>query len=83
MIDSTTNEPYEEHKLTLIKPIPRSIEVGADIKVYPGCNHNSDTCANKFTNIDNFGGYEDIMRIYLKTIRILALVFYITMENNN
>ena len=50
------------YTLTLIKPIPNTIEVGDAIKLYPGCKHNSDDCINKFNNIDNFGGYEYIPR---------------------
>lgn len=31
--------------------------VGLAVRVYPGCNHTIATCASKFSNSDNFGGF--------------------------
>jgi uncharacterized phage protein (TIGR02218 family) len=42
--------------ITLTRPI-RSVAVGQDISVYPGCDHLRGTCLTKFNNLDNFGGF--------------------------
>lgn len=48
--------------LILNKALPEFSEaMGTDI--YPGCNHTSDHCKDKFDNIENFGGFEFIPSI--------------------
>lgn len=33
------------------------LSVGAEVKLYPGCDHSIATCASKFSNAANFGGF--------------------------
>jgi len=33
------------------------LEVGDSVKVYPGCGHNMTACKDKFSNIENYGGF--------------------------
>lgn len=42
--------------LTVQRPIA-DLAVGATVRLYPGCDHLQSTCASKFSNIDNFGGF--------------------------
>ena len=37
--------------------LPISISIGIQITAYPGCNHLLDTCINKFSNEENYGGF--------------------------
>jgi len=34
----------------------RSLEVGAILSLYPGCNHTMTHCRDRFNNLDNYGG---------------------------
>lgn len=36
---------------------PSGLAVGAPVMLYPGCDHSLATCATKFANADNFGGF--------------------------
>jgi len=36
---------------------PIGIQVGAAVKVFPGCDHTPTTCADKFNNVANYGGF--------------------------
>lgn len=36
------------------------LEVGMTVKLYPGCNLTTDNCKNKFDNLANFGGCEQM-----------------------
>ncbi|WP_119352945.1 phage BR0599 family protein [Azohydromonas sediminis] len=36
---------------------PAGLFVGAPVMLYPGCDHSLATCATKFANTDNFGGF--------------------------
>ena len=36
------------------------LEVGMAVTLYPGCDLVSDTCLNKFNNLANFGGFEQM-----------------------
>nr|WP_259374562.1 phage BR0599 family protein [Calidifontimicrobium sp. SYSU G02091] len=36
---------------------PAGLFVGAPLMLYPGCDHSLATCATKFANADNFGGF--------------------------
>ena len=42
--------------LTLWRPFP-FIEVGDTVTVYPGCDRSLNTCASKFNNAENHGGF--------------------------
>ena len=42
--------------LTLSRAVP-GLLTGAAITLYPGCDHTRATCAAKFANLDNFGGF--------------------------
>ena len=47
--------------LELLNPFDNlTIGGGLAVTVYPGCEHNSSDCLNKFSNLDNFGGFEFI-----------------------
>ena len=46
-----------DSRIWLRAKTPYDIEAGDDFSVYAGCNKNRSTCVNKFTNIENFGGY--------------------------
>lgn len=45
--------------LVLNKPLPL-VEGSVGVDIFPGCNHTSDHCRNKFNNILNYGGFEHI-----------------------
>lgn len=36
------------------------LEVGMSVVLYPGCNLTTDHCLNKFNNLPNFGGFEQM-----------------------
>lgn len=36
---------------------PFGLSVGAEVKLFPGCDHSIATCASKFSNAANFGGF--------------------------
>lgn len=42
--------------LTLQRPIA-DLVAGDAVRLYPGCDHLQTTCADKFDNLDNFGGF--------------------------
>jgi uncharacterized phage protein (TIGR02218 family) len=42
---------------TLWLPMPNAIQIGDAYSVYPGCDKRFSTCANKFSNAANFGGF--------------------------
>lgn len=42
--------------LTVQRPLA-GLVVGATVRLYPGCDHLRSTCAGKFNNLDNFGGF--------------------------
>ena len=46
--------------VTLQMPMARDIQVGDTGDIVPGCNKTSDHCINKFSNMINFRGFEDI-----------------------
>lgn len=54
-----TVEGHAGALLALDRPIP-NLAVGATIRVFPGCNHSSAHCREKFGNLVNFGGFEFI-----------------------
>jgi len=37
--------------------VPAGLVVGATVRVYPGCDHTLATCASKFGNAANYGGF--------------------------
>lgn len=41
--------------VTLLYPLP--LEPGQAVRLYRGCDHTAQTCAAKFNNLDNFGGF--------------------------
>lgn len=41
--------------LTLLYPLP--LEPGQAVRLYKGCDHTTQTCAAKFNNLANFGGF--------------------------
>lgn len=50
--------------LTLIRPltslntaIADSGTTGVQVTLYPGCDHTTDHCLNRFANLDNYGGF--------------------------
>jgi hypothetical protein len=36
---------------------PVAIEVGTEVQLTVGCDHSTATCASRFGNLDNFGGF--------------------------
>jgi uncharacterized phage protein (TIGR02218 family) len=42
--------------LTLLSPVP-GLAPGEAVFVYAGCDHSQATCASKFSNADNYGGF--------------------------
>ena len=46
---------HVQNNITLDFPIPAT-SAGQAIQVYPGCDHTVDTCRDKFSNLDNYGG---------------------------
>lgn len=42
--------------LTLSRLLPELVG-GTAVKLYPGCDHLTETCFNKFNNLSNFGGF--------------------------
>lgn len=50
-----------EHIHTRIKTnYPMNVSPGDSLRVYPGCDHSSRTCNEKFNNILNYGGFPHI-----------------------
>lgn len=47
----------ENGMISLIAPMPFSVQVGDALTLYPGCDKLLTTCGNKFANADNFGGF--------------------------
>ncbi|NYZ69102.1 phage BR0599 family protein [Endozoicomonas sp. SM1973] len=45
--------------LIITRPF-HDVKPNTTVKLYPGCNHLSDTCLNKFNNLDNYGGFPHI-----------------------
>jgi Phage conserved hypothetical protein BR0599/Uncharacterized conserved protein (DUF2163) len=43
--------------LSMIAPFPFQMETGDTLTVYPGCNKTPATCAGKFNNLINYGGF--------------------------
>lgn len=43
--------------LTLNQPFRSDFVVGATVDIESGCNHTTEDCINKFSNIDNYGGF--------------------------
>lgn len=46
--------------LALLAPLPFNVAPGDTVKLYPGCDKSVTTCANKFGNLINFGGFPEI-----------------------
>ena len=46
--------------MSLMAPLPFTIEIGDQITVIPGCNKTVPTCTNKFNNVLNYGGFTEI-----------------------
>lgn len=42
--------------LTVQRPFS-DLAVGSSVRLFPGCDHMQSTCAGKFNNLDNFGGF--------------------------
>lgn len=42
--------------LQLSRPIP-DLVAGGTVTIYPGCDHTTETCKTKFSNLNNFGGF--------------------------
>ena len=47
---------HESDWVLLKYPIPPSDRTVGKFTIYPGCNGNFETCAEKFSNTDNFSG---------------------------
>ena len=47
---------HTDETLELSAPIP-GLAVGSMVEIYPGCDHTTSTCINRFDNIINFGGF--------------------------
>lgn len=43
--------------LTLSQAFGEDLAVGAEVNIYPGCNHTLATCKAKFSNLVNYGGF--------------------------
>ncbi len=50
-------DPVEATKLTIFGLVD-FLEVGGDVRVYPGCARVPTVCDGKFDNIDNYGGFD-------------------------
>lgn len=37
-----------------------SLEIGDQVKLFPGCRHNRNQCENKFNNLANYGGFSKV-----------------------
>lgn len=48
---------YSDGQQTLIAPFPFDVENGDAATLYPGCDKTQATCATKFSNLVNFGGF--------------------------
>ncbi|MET4238627.1 DUF2163 domain-containing protein [Bradyrhizobium sp. RT10b] len=44
-------------EMDLMAPLPFTINVGDTLTAYPGCDKQFATCAQKFNNLPNFGGF--------------------------
>jgi len=42
--------------LTMVAPMP-SLAIGDSVRLYAGCDHSMSTCLDRFSNLDNFGGF--------------------------
>jgi uncharacterized phage protein (TIGR02218 family) len=51
-----TNHNNTSGSVLLSQPLTNA-EVGSEVSVYPGCNRATATCAGKFNNIENYGGF--------------------------
>ena len=49
-----------EREIELFLPMEKSIDVGDNIRFYPGCDKTIGTCKNKFSNFLNYFGFPDI-----------------------
>lgn len=54
-----TVEGHAAATLVLDRPVP-NLAAGATVRVFPGCDHSSTHCRDKFGNLVNFGGFEFI-----------------------
>lgn len=51
--------PIRDHEGAAVRlsAFPVGLRPGVAVKMYPGDDHTADTCADKFNNIDNYGGF--------------------------
>lgn len=47
-------------RIVTLGSIPQGLDVGAEVRLYPSCDHTAQTCLNKFSNIVNYGGFPHI-----------------------
>ncbi len=47
---------HQSDTVTLNRPM-EGLVGNTTVVIYPGCDHHRQTCANKFNNLDNFGGF--------------------------
>lgn len=47
---------HSSDQITISRPF-NALVGGADLRLYPGCDHLRTTCNTKFNNLDNFGGF--------------------------
>lgn len=59
LIDRRAIRSHVGASITITHPLP-GFGAGEALKVYPGCDHTLATCASKFANSDNFGGFPNI-----------------------
>lgn len=45
------------HRVHLYLPTPKDISVDDEMTIGPGCDKSKTTCIDRFSNIDNFGGF--------------------------
>lgn len=55
-------EGHVGQAIALDRPIP-GLAVGDTLRLYPGCDHTSTHCREKFNNLVNFGGFEFIPNV--------------------
>lgn len=43
--------------ITITPQLTANIKLGANLRIYPGCNHTTEHCKAKFNNMINYGGF--------------------------
>lgn len=46
--------------ITITRPFDDAVNAGDELSLFPGCDHSTAACSNKFNNLINFGGFPEI-----------------------